>query len=193
MTSPPPMRSADKGNDPILSSAARMRLAGHRDPASGWPGLDSESRKIRGLAGARHVPGRQIGRARIVALSWDGLAVAAIDFHKHGSRIRAPLTLSRNGSAWAGKSGCPANDTASSGFRARHAYLDPMQLPKFERHDAPPRTHVDRDRRIPMTASSPRGTFSQAELTAEDDNPLYHPVSAGVPRWTWSHSWSTES
>ena len=42
------------------------------------PGLDSESRKIRGLAGARHVPGRQIGRARIVALSWDGLGVRGI-------------------------------------------------------------------------------------------------------------------
>jgi hypothetical protein len=55
-------------------------------------------------------------------------------------------------------------------------HLDPMPLPKFEHHDAPPRTHVDRDRQAQMTASSPRGTFSQAELTAElGDNPLYHP------------------
>jgi transposase len=39
---------------------------------------DNESRKIRGLAGARHAPADWIERARIVALSWDGLGVPAI-------------------------------------------------------------------------------------------------------------------
>jgi transposase len=39
---------------------------------------DSEARKIRRLAGARHAPADWSGRARIVALSWDGLAVPAI-------------------------------------------------------------------------------------------------------------------
>ena len=39
---------------------------------------DSEGRKIRGLAGARHAPADWIERARIIALSWDGLAVPAI-------------------------------------------------------------------------------------------------------------------
>jgi transposase len=39
---------------------------------------DSESRKIRRLAGARHAPADWIERARIVALSWAGLAVPAI-------------------------------------------------------------------------------------------------------------------
>ncbi len=35
-----------------------------------------------------------------------------------------------------------------------------------------------------MTASSPRGTFSQAELTAEaGDNPLYHPPAVGAARY----------
>jgi transposase len=34
--------------------------------------------QIRGLAGARHAPGDWIERARIVALSWDGLTVPAI-------------------------------------------------------------------------------------------------------------------
>ena len=43
------------------------------------PPLDEgESRKIRRLAGARHAPGDWIERARIIALSWDGLAVPAI-------------------------------------------------------------------------------------------------------------------
>jgi transposase len=39
---------------------------------------DSEARKIRRLAGARHAPAGWSERARIVALSWDGLAVPAI-------------------------------------------------------------------------------------------------------------------
>jgi transposase len=39
---------------------------------------DGEARKIRRLAGARHAPADWIERARIVALSWDGLAVPAI-------------------------------------------------------------------------------------------------------------------
>jgi transposase len=39
---------------------------------------DSEARKIRRLAGARHAPADWSERARIVALSWDGLLVPAI-------------------------------------------------------------------------------------------------------------------
>jgi len=39
---------------------------------------DGEDRKIRRLAGARHAPADWMERARIVALSWDGLAVPAI-------------------------------------------------------------------------------------------------------------------
>jgi transposase len=39
---------------------------------------DSESKKIRRLAGARHAPADWSERARIIALSWDGLGVPAI-------------------------------------------------------------------------------------------------------------------
>ena len=39
---------------------------------------DGESRKIRRLAGARHAPADWSERARIIALSWDGLAVPVI-------------------------------------------------------------------------------------------------------------------
>ena len=39
---------------------------------------DGEDRKIRRLAAARHAPADWSERARIVALSWDGLAVPAI-------------------------------------------------------------------------------------------------------------------
>jgi transposase len=51
---------------------------------------DNESRKVRGLAGARHAPADWIERARIVALSWDGLAVAAIaaEIGCHENKVR---------------------------------------------------------------------------------------------------------
>jgi transposase len=39
---------------------------------------DGEARKVRRLAGARHAPADWTERARIIALSWDGLGVAAI-------------------------------------------------------------------------------------------------------------------
>ena len=42
------------------------------------PHDDDEARKIRRLAGARHAPADWIERAQIIALSWDGLGVAAI-------------------------------------------------------------------------------------------------------------------
>jgi len=42
------------------------------------PHDDSEARKIRRLAGARHAPADWIERAQIIALSWDGMAVPAI-------------------------------------------------------------------------------------------------------------------
>ncbi|HTR91579.1 MAG TPA: helix-turn-helix domain-containing protein [Trebonia sp.] len=51
---------------------------------------DSEARKIRRLAGARHAPADWSERARIVALSWDGLAVSEIAglLGCHPSRVR---------------------------------------------------------------------------------------------------------
>jgi transposase len=51
---------------------------------------DGEARKVRRLAGARHAPADWGERARIVALSWDGLAVPAIagQLGCHPNRVR---------------------------------------------------------------------------------------------------------
>jgi transposase len=51
---------------------------------------DGEARKIRRLAGARHAPGDWIERARIIMLSWDGLAVPAIaaETGRHENTVR---------------------------------------------------------------------------------------------------------
>ena len=58
------------------------------------PHDDSEARKIRRLAGARHAPADWIERARIVALSWDGLAVPAIAAKtgRHENRVEKRIT-----------------------------------------------------------------------------------------------------
>jgi len=51
---------------------------------------DGEARKIRRLAGARHAPADWSERARIIALSWDGLAVPAIaaETGRHENTVR---------------------------------------------------------------------------------------------------------
>ena len=55
------------------------------------PPLDEgEARKVRQLAGARHAPADWSQRARIIALSWDGLTVPAIagQLGCHPNRVR---------------------------------------------------------------------------------------------------------
>jgi transposase len=51
---------------------------------------DGEARKIRRLAGARHAPGDWIERARMIAPSWDGLAVpaTAAETGRHENTVR---------------------------------------------------------------------------------------------------------
>ena len=54
------------------------------------PHDDGEDQKIRKLAGARHAPADWSERARIVALSWDGLGVPAIaeELGCHPKKVR---------------------------------------------------------------------------------------------------------
>src|SRR5690349_23114563 len=51
---------------------------------------DGQARKIRQLAGARHAPADWSERARIITLSWDGLAVPAIaaETGRHQNTVR---------------------------------------------------------------------------------------------------------
>jgi len=74
---------------------------------------DGENRKIRRLAGARHAPADWSGRARIIALSWDGLAVPAIagQFGCRPIRCAAGCTGStRPASTGSGTGPAPAAD-----------------------------------------------------------------------------------
>jgi transposase len=117
---------------------------------------DSEAQKIRRLAGARHAPADWCERARIVALSWDGLAVAAI----------------------AGQLGCHPNTVRRWLHRFNAAGLDGLG----DRPGAGRRrriTEAQRSRIIAMARSEPPGRLARdgtGELAAGD--------AGGPAQWT---------
>src|SRR5262249_25875967 len=57
------------------------------------------------------------------------------------------------------------------------------RLPRFEHHDDRHEPTLSAPARSQMTASSPRGTFSQAELAGETGNPSYSGVTNSAGRY----------
>ena len=117
---------------------------------------DGEGRKIRRLAGARHAPADWTGRARIVALSWDGLAVPAI----------------------AARTGCHPNTVRRWLHRFNAAGLDGLgNLPGCGRKRRI--TEAERSRIIALARSEPPGHLDRdgaGELSASDEH--------GPAQWT---------
>jgi transposase len=117
---------------------------------------DSEAKKVRRLTGARHAPADWSERARIVALSWDGLAVPAI----------------------AGQLGCHPNRVRRWLHRFNAAGLDGLG----DRPGAGRRrriTEAERSRIIAMARSEPPGRLVRdagGELSADDEG--------GPAQWT---------
>jgi transposase len=117
---------------------------------------DGEERKIRKLAGARHAPADWTERARIVTLSWDGLAVPAI----------------------AGQRGCHPKKVRRWLHRFNVAGLDGLG----DRPGAGRRrriTEAERSAIIVMARSEPPGRLARdgaGELSADDER--------GPARWT---------
>jgi transposase len=117
---------------------------------------DSESRKIRRLAGARHAPADWSERARIVALSWDGLGVPAIagQLGCHPKKVRRWLHRFNAG----GIDGL--GDRPGAGRRRRI-------------------TEAQRSVIIALARSAPPGRLARdadGELSADDES--------GPPEWT---------
>ena len=136
----------------VTASPDRAIGPHERWAAAGHDGMPPQNRLLRAAASAGH---RRTRTAQVRRISRAGRPVSCD-------------RLSQNGGAWGGKSGAAAaSDTASSGFRGRHPHLDPRPLPKFEHHDALRGPTLIAAARSQMTASSPRGTFSQAELAGE--------------------------
>jgi transposase len=117
---------------------------------------DGEARKIRKLAGARHAPADWAERARIIALSWDGLAVPAI----------------------AGQLGCHPNTVRRWLHRFNAAGIDGLG----DRPGAGRRrriTEAQRSAIIAMARSEPPGRLARdadGELSAGDER--------GPAQWT---------
>src|SRR6201997_4236234 len=117
---------------------------------------DGEARKIRRLAGARHAPADWSERARIIALSWDGLAVPAI----------------------AGQLGCHPNKVRRWLPRFNAAGLDGLA----DRPGAGRRrriTEAQRSAIIALARSAPPGQLARdadGELSADDER--------GPAQWT---------
>lgn len=86
-------REASRFDEPPLSHL------GVCENLSARPASDAEEEsKVRRLAGVRHAPADWIPRARIIALSWDGLHVPAIALrpvrprpHRHARPVTAPV------------------------------------------------------------------------------------------------------
>jgi transposase len=120
------------------------------------PHDDSEAKKIRRLAGARHAPADWIARARIIALSWDGLAVPAI----------------------AAEVGCHQNSVRRWLHRFNAAGLDGLgNRPGSGRKRRI--TEAQRSRIIALARSLPSGQLARdatGELSADDDR--------GPAQWT---------
>jgi transposase len=117
---------------------------------------DSEAGKVRRLAGARHAPADWSERARIVALSWDGLGVPAI----------------------AGRLGCHPNKVRRWVHRFNAAGVDGLG----DRPGAGRRrriTEAERSAIIAMARSEPPGRLASdagGELSADDEG--------GPAQWT---------
>ena len=120
------------------------------------PRDDGEERKIRKLAGARHAPADWTERARIIALSWDGLGVPAI----------------------AAEVGCHENKVRRWLHRFNAAGIDGLG----DRPGAGRRrriTEAERSRIIAMARSAPPGRLERdaaGELSAERED--------GPAQWT---------
>ena len=117
---------------------------------------DSEVRKIRRLAGARHAPADWIERARIIMLSWDGLDVAAI----------------------AAEVGCHENTVRRWLHRFNAAGIDGLgNRPGCGRKRRI--TEAERSRIIALARSAPPGQLARdaaGELSADDER--------GPAQWT---------
>jgi transposase len=120
------------------------------------PRDDGEAGKIRRLAGARHAPADWIERARIIALSWDGLTVPAI----------------------AAKIGCHENTVRRWLHRFNAAGIDELgNRPGAGRKRRI--TEAERSRIIALARSVPSGRLARdaaGELSADDER--------GPAQWT---------
>ena len=161
------------------------------------PHDDDEARKIRRLAGARHAPADWIERAQIVALSWDGLGVAAIAARVgcHDNTVRRWLHRFNA----AGLDGL--GNRPGSGRKRRITEAERSQVIALARSVPPGR--LARDAAGELTADDERGpaqwtldTLSQAARDAGIQvgrSQVRRILLAEKVRWRRARSWATST
>jgi transposase len=158
---------------------------------------DSESRKIRRLAGARHAPADWSERARIVALSWDGLTVPAIAARAgcHENTVRRWLHRFNA----AGIDGL--GDRPGAGRKRRITEAQRSAIIALARSEPP--GHLDRDGAGELSADDERGpaqwtldTLSQAARGAgiqAGRSQVRRILRAEKVRWRRTRSWAAST
>ena len=161
------------------------------------PHDDGEARKIRRLAGARHAPADWIERARIVALSWDGLGVPAIAGRLgcHPKKVRRWLHRFNA----AGIDGL--GNQPGAGRKRRITEAERSRIIALARSVPPGR--LDRDAAGELSAGDERGpaqwtldTLSQAARDAGIQvgrSQVRRILLAEKVRWRRTRSWATST
>jgi transposase len=161
------------------------------------PHDDSEVRKIRRLAGARHAPADWIERARIIALSWDGLAVPAIaaETGRHENTVRRWLHRFNA----AGLDGL--GDRPGAGRKRRIAEAQRSAIIAMARSVPPGR--LDRDAAGELSADDEDGpaqwTLDSLAQAARDAgiavgrSPVRRILLAEKVRWRRTRSWAAST
>jgi transposase len=158
---------------------------------------DGEAGKIRRLAGARHAPADWSERARIVALSWDGLAVPAIagQLGCHPNTVRRWLHRFNA----AGIDGL--GDRPGAGRRRRITEAERSAIIALARSEPPGR--LDRDGTGELSAGDEHGpaqwtldTLAQAARQAGiavGRSQVRRILLAEKVRWRRTRSWATST
>jgi transposase len=163
------------------------------------PHDDGEDRKIRRLAGARHAPADWTERARIVALSWDGLGVPAIAGRLgcHPKKVRR--WLHRFNAAGTGGLG----DRPGAGRRRRITEAQRSAVIAMARSAPPGRLARDAAGELSADSNDERApaqwtldTLAQAARDAGiavGRSQVRRILRAEKVRWRQTHSWATST
>jgi len=161
------------------------------------PHDDGEERKVRKLAGARHAPADWTQRARIVALSWNGLGVSAIagQLGCHPNKVRRWLHRFNAG----GLDGL--GDRPGAGRKRRITEAQRSAIIAMARSEPPGR--LDRDGAGELSAADERGpaqwtldTLSQVARDAGIQvgrSQVRRILLAEKVRWRRTRSWVTST